>query len=451
MKRIVILGLGPCGIGAANKLQKIGYSNWVAFEKNSYAGGLATSFQDNMGFVWDIGGHVQFSHYEQYNEMLEEHFNSDLNKNIKRNAFAWQHDRFISYPYHANLKDLPADCAWECLEGLIDSKTKNESSQPPANFEEWIKQNYGVGIFKHFMYPYNYKVWAHEPKEMGYYWVKERVSQIDLKEVVRDILYDKTNDSWGPNNYFSYPIKGGTGTIWKGLAAKLPQSQIHFNKELTELNIKEKVLFFNDGSIEEYDTLITSIPLIKLIKMAKLEHLYEHANKLINNIVHVVGIGIKGEIPQHLVDKSWIYFPNDDTPCYRVTILSNYSKYNVPSEGHYSLLCEVSESDSKQVKDNLINEVIQGAINTKLMDPENGEVVSTWYFMAPFGYPVPTVERNNSLRIIQPELMKHDIYSRGRFGAWCYEISNQDHTFMQGMEVIEKVIFGTEEKTWRLF
>jgi hypothetical protein len=46
--------------------------------------------------------------------------------------------------------------------------------------------------------------------------------------------------------------------------------------------------------------------------------------------------------------------------------------------------------------------------------------------------------------------MEHDIYSRGRFGAWRYEIGNTDHSVMMGVEVADRLALGTPELTWAL-
>ncbi|MDP9005894.1 MAG: NAD(P)-binding protein, partial [Actinomycetota bacterium] len=69
--RIVIIGAGPTGLGAGYRLQELGYDDWVILEANDYVGGLATSFTDDAGFTYDIGGHVMFSHYPYYDELVD--------------------------------------------------------------------------------------------------------------------------------------------------------------------------------------------------------------------------------------------------------------------------------------------------------------------------------------------------------------------------------------------
>ena len=49
----------------------------------------------------------------------------------------------------------------------------------------------------------------------------------------------------------------------------------------------------------------------------------------------------------------------------------------------------------------------------------------------------------------QPFLMERDVYSRGRFGAWLYENGNMDHSVMQGVEVVDSLLLGTKETTWK--
>ena len=60
-RRILILGAGPTGIGAALRLLELNEPDFMVLDEAASPGGLASSFVDGAGFTWDLGGHVQFS------------------------------------------------------------------------------------------------------------------------------------------------------------------------------------------------------------------------------------------------------------------------------------------------------------------------------------------------------------------------------------------------------
>ena len=75
-------------------------------------------------------------------------------------------------------------------------------------------------------------------------------------------------------------------------------------------------------------------------------------------------------------------------------------------------------------------------------------VATTWLCSPKMSYPVPSVERDACLGTIQPWLRSQDIWSRGRFGAWLYEIGNMDHSTMQGVDFVNHVLHGEPEQVW---
>ena len=83
-----------------------------------------------------------------------------------------------------------------------------------------------------------------------------------------------------------------------------------------------------------------------------------------------------------------------------------------------------------------------------MSDSDRDLIVTTWLCSPRMSYPVPTLERDRSLGTIQPWLRDQQIWSRGRFGAWLYEIGNMDHSAMQGVEFADHVLDGTPETVW---
>jgi hypothetical protein len=95
----------------------------------------------------------------------------------------------------------------------------------------------------------------------------------------------------------------------------------------------------------------------------------------------------------------------------------------------------------------LIADTIQGAVNTSLLTPHD-EIVSVYHRKFPHGYPTrPTLEWDEGLAKVLPALKAKDIWSRGRFGSWKYEVVNQDHNFMIGVEAVDNILHGQPELT----
>ena len=444
---IIILGGGPTGLGAAIRLQELSHRDWLLLEGSSQAGGLAASFVDDKGFTWDVGGHVQFSHYEYFDRAMDELLGKNGWLHHERESWVWIQGQFIPYPFQNNIRRLPAAELERCLAGLVDI-TRNGHVKP-ANFKEWILAVFGQGLADVFMLPYNLKVWAYPLELMNTAWVGERVAVTDLKRILHNIVHAKDDVSWGPNNTFRFPVRGGTGAIWRKCAERLPQERLRFNTTATNIHLDRREVTIANGDTIRYGSLISTIPLRELIRLSGQSHFEKLAKQgLLCSSSNIFGIGLRGKPPEHLRTKCWMYFPEDNCPFYRVTVFSNYSPNNVPDiKTNWSLMAEVSESPYKPVdQGRLIEQVIEGLLATQLIERRQ-DIVSIWKYRAAYGYPTPGLERDAALAKILPFFESKSVFSRGRFGLWKYEVSNQDHSFMQGVEVVERMLIGRSEVT----
>lgn len=448
-KKYVIIGSGPTGLGAAYRLKELGETDFIVLEKEAYIGGLATSFVDENKFTWDIGGHVQFSHYAYFDQLMVKALGADGWLSHQRESWVWMNDRFVPYPFQNNIKYLPKEVMWKCLSGLIE-QYKKVTNEKPKNFREWIDATFGKGIADVFMVPYNFKVWAFPAEEMAYNWIGERVAITDLQRVTENILFDKEDFSWGPNNTFQFPKQGGTGAIWKAVGQLIGEEYFKLSSPVKEVLPEEKKLILESGEEVEYEHLLSTMPVDLFTQRVKglSEEIVDTAKGLKHSSTNIVGIGLKGKPKEDLATKCWMYFPESNSPYYRITVFSNYSPNNVPDINEYwSLMTETSESTAKPVnRETLIEETIEALLEDKLIESRD-QIVSKFIFSTDYGYPTPSVDRDERLKKVLPELEKHAIYSRGRFGAWKYEVSNQDHSMMQGVEWANRMVYSIPELT----
>ncbi|KAI5291058.1 hypothetical protein KEM54_006492 [Ascosphaera aggregata] len=481
---VLVIGAGPTGLGAAKRLNQLNNPSWLLLDSSPTPGGLASTDKTTQGFLFDVGGHVIFSHYAYFDDCLNEALPNPATDwyTHERVSYVRCQGQWVPYPFQNNISMLPKQEQVRCIEGMIDAalgakvNAAGGGDNKPQNFDEWILRMMGVGIADLFMRPYNFKVWAVPTTKMQCAWLGERVAAPDLKKVISNVIQDKTAGNWGPNATFRFPAKDGTGGIWKAVAATLPRKNRQFgpNNAVVAVDARRRTVTLADGRRVAYNSLISTMAVDRLVGMIGDEQLITSSRSLYSSITHVIGVGVRGERPERIGDKCWLYFPEDNCPFYRATIFSNYSPHNCPPasvrlptvqladgsvppvgqeekdrEGPYwSIMLEVSESSMKPVdRGCLLQQCIQGLVNTELLRPLD-EIVSTYHRVFEPGYPTPSLERDDALKEILPRLRdEFGIWSRGRFGSWKYEVGNQDHSFMLGVEAVDSCIVGGVEVT----
>ena len=103
---------------------------------------------------------------------------------------------------------------------------------------------------------------------------------------------------------FRFPQEGGTGAIWKKVAALLPPKQQRYNSTITSMDADAKIVVLADGSKIKYQKLLTTIPLdITLTWLGR----HDLAKRLTYSSSHIIGLGLRGENPHD--HKCWMYYP----------------------------------------------------------------------------------------------------------------------------------------------
>ncbi|MHB8376616.1 MAG: protoporphyrinogen/coproporphyrinogen oxidase [Dehalococcoidia bacterium] len=441
--RVVIIGAGPTGLGAGYRLRELGHDDWQIYEASDHVGGLAASVTSPNGFVYDTGGHVMFSRYAYFHELVDRLLGADYTR-IERESWIWMQQRWVPYPFQNNIKFLDPESVLECLLGLAASRGDAADAR---NFGEWMLATFGEGITRLFMRPYNFKVWAHPAEMMSKDWIAERVSVVGLESALRNVILDRQDSSWGPNNSFKFPLYGGTGGLYERFHPYV-DDHLSLNKRAAAIDPVARVVRFEDGDETTYDVLLSTMPLTQLSRIVDgaPDEVRRAADDLCWNSGLFVGVGVRREEP---TDKCWVYVPEEDAPFYRVTYLSRYSPHMAPP-GHFCLVTETSRSAYKPVDaTTIVDQTIEGLIAAQILsEQDRGLIVDRTLIDVPMAYPIPTLGRDRALSAMQPWLMERDIFSRGRFGAWLYEIGNMDHSIMQGVEFADHVLNGAPETVW---
>ena len=408
-KRIIILGAGLSGLSTAYHLQ----NGCCVYEQEDEVGGLARSDKVD-GFTFDHDGHLL--HFKtDYVKKLIQKLLPGLFAAHNRNSWVFSHNVFTKYPFQANTYGLPPEVVKKCILGMFDAASKKKPCDG-VNLAQWMLHNFGEGITRHFMYPYNHKFWTLSPEELIPDWTQNYVPHVNLKTVLDGAFSLKTKPL-GYNSEFWYPKRGGIDQIARTLAVNV--NNVKTGHKMKALDIKNKKIFFKNGSGAKFTDLVLTIPLKQLQNLIK-DKLPKEVKQAFSGLKYVsifnLNIGIQRE---NITDKHWIYFPENKFCFFRVGFPTNFSKDVAPC-GTSSLYAEVSYSKFRQIdKKKIVSLIEADLVKAGILRPDDN-ILTRYINDIKYGYVIYDQAYRNNIKIINDYLFSNNIYPAGRFGSWKY-------------------------------
>ena len=427
--RTAVLGGGLAGLSSAYHLG----GQASVYEAHTTLGGLCSQVRSE-GFRFDAVPHVLHFQNASIRALVDQLVEGRLIQ-YSRRACVLSNGVLTRYPFQAHLHGLPSRVIEECLRGRLEAQGGHRAGT--QDFEKWIRSNFGNGIARHFMIPYNTKFWTLNPSELTADWVRGIVPVPTYDEVLRG-AYNEDPTEYGYNIKFSYPATGGLGAVLEGLLKRLPE--IHLGKRLVGIDTHSRRLKFSDEEVVEYEHLLSSIPLPELRSLLNPLPLDVAGafDSLRWTSVTVVHLGVRGQpaVPWH-----WCYYPDPDVIFYRVGIPSHYSSDAAP-QGHHILSVEIAHSswkplDSKTLVPRTIGELVQLGI---LKRPRDISVVHPVELR--YGYPVYDRNYQWATTHLRRYLRKQGITPLGRFGSWRY--LSMEETLLDGQGAAQAIADTTD-------
>jgi protoporphyrinogen oxidase len=426
-RNVVILGGGLTGISAAIHLRL----PWVLFEKESVLGGLAVTRQRD-GYFFDRTGHWLHLRDKGMQALVAEALPGQMAK-VERRARIYSHGVTTLYPFQANLFGLPPEVNKECLLGVIEAKTNAATSPEPRNFEEYCLRHFGAGISRHFMIPYNERLWGVHPREITSAWCSRFVPLPNLEQVVGGAVGCNLS-AMGYNASFSYPLQGGIETVTRALEKHLDPLCVHTNASLDSLDYLRKEVVVG-GEVVPFRAVIATLPLPELLKRITNcpPEIEKHASRLRCTTLRYLDLATRSRPP---ADWHWVYVPERRFPFYRVGIYSNAAAKMAPP-GAASLYVEMA--DRGPITEAVIRESAQGLAEIGAIASPADVLFADPRFIE-YAYVVFDEHYYAATNAIFRFLESHAIYPRGRYGSWTY--NSMEDALLAGREVAELLHAG---------
>lgn len=420
MSNNVILGAGIAGISAAYHLKQKG-ENSVIFEKDNDWGGLCGFFEID-GFRFDRFVHFTFAKDEKIAELFAK--SSPLYAHPPVSYNYWR-GCWLKHPAQNNLAPLPIEEKVKIIDSFVNRPRKDVAEI--SDYAEWLRVQYGDYFAENFPFAYTRKYWGVEAKQLETKWVGNRLHVSPLPEVLRGAFAEQ-QENFYYTKFMNYPKKGGFRSIMNECRKGL---DIRLNKKAVRIDTAAKQVEFADGTVENYDNLISSLPLPEIIKMISdvPENVQNAAKQLRWTCGYQVSLGFnRPDVAKYL----WFYIYDEDVPPARVYSPNLKSPDNAP-DGCSSLQAEIFFANGVKVVNK--NIILQKTVEKlkEICQFNDSDVVVKDIRFEPYANIIFTPEIYESRKVVREWLQAQGIKTIGRFGEWDYLWSHQ--AFESGMKV----------------
>ena len=408
---LVIIGAGLSGLTTA----LFSRDDFLLLEKSSRPGGLLKT-EDIEGFLFDFTGHWLHLRDPRTKDFIADLMGDGM-VTVNRKAAIWSNGVMTLFPFQANLFGLPPAVIRECLQEAVASAVSRAAgtASVPGNFEEYANIHFGRGIARHFIVPYNTKLWGVPPSEVTAEWTQRFVPMPDIAQIIDGAL-GFSAQAMGYNVSFIYPATGGIESIPRAMAARLDHSRIMFNTAPTALNAEERWVEAGGRRIS-WDRLVSTTALPDLVKMTvdAPDVIRKAAAELRCSPLRFVNVAL--DVPTPLDGNHWIYLPETKYPFYRVGCFSNAVKSLAPA-GKSSLYVELAPDTTMPEAE------ITAALQDFLIEigsiTEKSQLLFARYRNHPWGYVIFDERCVPARDLILGWYRSKGIKSIGRYGAWTY-------------------------------
>lgn len=502
MKNVIIIGAGPAGLTAADKLldNKNEY-NVTILEETEEIGGISRTVKYN-GNRMDIGGHRFFSKDEEVMKYWENIMPLQGEKSFDDEELGREKPLNIGGPnpnaedevmlirtrisriyFMKKFFDYPVSLKWKTLKNLGFLRTIKVGfsylkavilKRKENSLEDFYINRFGQELYNMFFKNYTERLWGRKASEISADWGAQRVKGVSIKAIIKDMFNklfgrkDKNNTETSLIEQFWYP-KYGPGQLWETLAKRIESKggKIQKGYKVKNLNIQNGKIVSVECEVKgniitiEGDIFISTMPVKDLVCGFKGDKvpakMIEIAKGLPYRDFMTVGLlvsklNLKNETDVktlgNIVPDCWIYVHEPDAKLLRIQIFNNWSPYMVKNCKDtvwigLEYTCEEGDSywnmSDKEFIDLAANELIKMGII------EKNNILDSHREKIKKAYPAYFDTYSQMDELIEYLDGFDNLYCIGRNGQHRY--NNMDHSMATAFEAVKNIKNNSKDKS----